>query len=151
MAACIWSTPADDTFDQFPALTLLRFMYNHHLLQILNQPQWLTLQGGSKCYIDRVLSKLPTDQLHQGGNRGRVVAARRDMSNGSEWVLQTADGDKHVFDRVIFAAHADNTSAILAEELVENGGEDGISLKECLDTFRFNKSTATLHADAEVR
>lgn len=161
MAACIWSTPADDTFDKFPALTLLRFMHNHHLLQILYQPQWLTLKGGSQTYVRRVLSKLPSAQIHQGSKQGKVVKARRgntkegDQSNASsssssEWRLTTADGQEHVFDRIVFAAHADTTAAILEEELVTHGGKEGLDLKAALDSFEFNKNTATLHADEEL-
>lgn len=64
MTAAIWSTPPDKLFGDFPAHTLVsirsdlgvchshdalqvRFMHNHHLLQVTGKPKWLTLQGGT--------------------------------------------------------------------------------------------------------
>ncbi|KAG8682462.1 hypothetical protein FRC09_016758, partial [Ceratobasidium sp. 395] len=47
MTAAIWSTPPDTCALDFPARTLIRFMYNHHLLQVTGKPKWLTIPGGS--------------------------------------------------------------------------------------------------------
>jgi predicted NAD/FAD-binding protein len=46
MTAAVWSTPPDVCAIDFPAKTLIRFMYNHHLLQITGKPSWLTIKGG---------------------------------------------------------------------------------------------------------
>jgi predicted NAD/FAD-binding protein len=46
MTAAVWSTPPDLCATDFPAKTLIRFMYNHHLLQITGKPAWLTIKGG---------------------------------------------------------------------------------------------------------
>jgi predicted NAD/FAD-binding protein len=46
MTAAVWSTPPDVCALGFPAKTLIRFMYNHHLLQITGKPSWLTIKGG---------------------------------------------------------------------------------------------------------
>jgi predicted NAD/FAD-binding protein len=46
MTAAVWSTPPDVCALDFPAKTLIRFMYNHHLLQITGKPSWLTIKGG---------------------------------------------------------------------------------------------------------
>jgi predicted NAD/FAD-binding protein len=56
MTACVWSTGADKCALEFPALTLVRFMWNHHLLTTVSErPPWLTVHGGSKNYIDAVM------------------------------------------------------------------------------------------------
>ena len=47
MTAAIWSTPPDTCALDFPAHTLIRFMHNHHLLQVTGKPKWLTIPGGS--------------------------------------------------------------------------------------------------------
>ncbi len=47
MTAAIWSTPADKAGLDFPAETLIRFFWNHHLMQITGKPKWLTIKGGS--------------------------------------------------------------------------------------------------------
>jgi predicted NAD/FAD-binding protein len=62
MATSIWSTPPSECADGagtsfrvetpltplpgFSARSILRFMHNHHLLQITGKPKWLTVQGG---------------------------------------------------------------------------------------------------------
>lgn len=147
MSACIWSTPADRTVSEFPALTLLRFMHNHHLLQILDRPQWLTLEGGWKRYVDRVLAKLPKQNLHKGRSAGRIVEAWYEQSK-SRWLLRTTDGRVQEYDRVVFAAHADTTTRILSGELDKD--EESRALQSCLGSFEFNKNTALLHTDEKV-
>jgi predicted NAD/FAD-binding protein len=47
MTGAIWSTPADKAALDFPAMTLVRFFHNHHLLQITGKPKWMTVKGGS--------------------------------------------------------------------------------------------------------
>ncbi|KAH9999630.1 hypothetical protein BJV74DRAFT_944710 [Russula compacta] len=64
MTAAVWSTPPDVCAVDFPAKTLIRFMYNHHLLQITGKPSWLTIKGGSKKYVKSILAQLPAAQLH---------------------------------------------------------------------------------------
>lgn len=148
MTACIWSTPADRTVSEFPALTLLRFMHNHHLLQILDRPQWLTLNGGSRTYVERVLSKLPESHLHKGTKAGRVVEASFDKEK-SQWLISTANGHVSSFDRVIFASHADTTARILAGQFASNDSK-GKELQSILQQFEFNKNTVLLHTDEKL-
>ena len=51
MTGAIWSTPAYKAALDFPALTLVRFFHNHHLLQITGKPKWMTVKGGSYVYF----------------------------------------------------------------------------------------------------
>ncbi|CEH12499.1 hypothetical protein CBOM_00477 [Ceraceosorus bombacis] len=141
MTACIWSTPPGLAFSAFPALTLLRFMHNHHLLQILDRPVWLTIKGGSKNYVDRILAKLPEAAL-KVGEEGTVVSAKRDEGTG-EWMIKTRNGAEHVFDRVVFACHADQARAILQ-------GTTSKALESTLARFHFNKNVAVLHSDENL-
>lgn len=145
MAASIWSTPPSKTFSDFPARTLLQFMHNHHLLQILDRPQWLTLHGGSKSYVKRVVSKLSNEQIHQGPQAGKIVDAIR--NEAGKWLLRTEDGNIHEFDRVIFATHADTTVKMLKDEWDD---DESKQVRACLNSFRFSQNTATLHSDEKV-
>lgn len=149
MAACIWSTPANRTVSEFPALTLLRFMHNHHLLQILDRPQWLTLHGGSRTYVERVLSKLPDSHLHKGYKAGRVVEASFNKDK-SQWFISTANGHVSSFDRVIFASHADTTARILSGQFALSDDSEGKELQSILHQFEFNKNTVLLHTDESL-
>src|SRR5579859_5059357 len=64
MTAAIWSTKPNSCTLHFPAKTLIRFMYNHHLLQITSRPSWLTIRHGAKEYVDKVISKTNNKYLH---------------------------------------------------------------------------------------
>jgi predicted NAD/FAD-binding protein len=146
MASSIWSTPPSEAFGDFPARTLLQFMHNHHLLQILDRPQWLTLHGGSKSYVERVVSRLPKEQIHQGSKRGKVIEASR--NDAEKWTLRTGDGEVHEFDRVIFATHADTTVKMLRGEWDDDNSSRKV--RTCLENFNFRKNRATLHSDERV-
>jgi predicted NAD/FAD-binding protein len=52
MGGSIWSTSVEEMLN-FPAITFINFFENHGLLSISNQPQWYTVQGGSKEYIKK--------------------------------------------------------------------------------------------------
>jgi predicted NAD/FAD-binding protein len=50
MGAAIWSA-APGAFRQFPARYFVEFFENHGFLNILDQPQWRVIKGGSRNYI----------------------------------------------------------------------------------------------------
>ena len=50
MAGAIWSCPLE-VIQNYPAKSLIRFFINHGLLSVTNQPQWYTVEGGSKEYV----------------------------------------------------------------------------------------------------
>ncbi|KAK4703083.1 uncharacterized protein P7C70_g3132, partial [Phenoliferia sp. Uapishka_3] len=137
MTAAIWSTPPDTAALDFPALTLLRFMHNHHLLQLLDRPVWLTIKNGSHNYVKKVLDALPLKQYHSA----TPIQSASSHADGSV-SLVTAAGEHHEFDHIIFACHADTTLKIL-----ESG--EGITKEEraVLGGFEFGKNRAVLHSD----
>lgn len=141
MTAAIWSTPPDKAGLDFPAFTLLRFMHNHHLLQILNRPVWLTLKNGSHQYVNSIVNQLNSKNVHLNT---KITAVS--TKEGSEKVtLRDSNGVETEFDHVIFATHADTTLAIL------EAGE-GITKQErsVLGGFEFGPNRAVLHSDPEV-
>jgi hypothetical protein len=54
MVACIWSCPTAQMLS-FPVRTLIRFCHNHGLLQVNDRPQWWTVAGGARHYVDAML------------------------------------------------------------------------------------------------
>jgi len=135
MTAAIWSTAPNSCSLNFPALTLIRFMHNHHLLQISNRPKWLTIRNGAKVYIESVLKHMDRENVYIGTPITRVV--RRDGR-----VLVTSSRGEEEFDHVIFATHADTSLQLLADaSLLETN---------ILGSFEFSKKIATLHTDLEV-
>nr|VWP01065.1 Multicopper oxidase GIP1 (EC (Aurofusarin biosynthesis cluster protein GIP1) (Gibberella pigment protein 1) (Laccase-1) [Ganoderma boninense] len=141
MTAAIWSTPPDKCSLDFPAKTLIRFMHNHHLLQVAGRPKWLTLRGGSRTYVKRILSRLAPSQLHLS----TPIQALKSVPETKHLELTTASGEKLSFDHVIFACHTDTTVDIL-----EAG--DGMTSEEApvLRAFKWNKNEAVLHSDVQT-
>ena len=85
----------------------MRFFHNHGFLGLDTQHQWLTLEGGSRTYVEALLKAHPADfRFGQG-----VTGVRRD---GAQVVVTTAAGEER-FDRVIMASHADTSLRLLTD------------------------------------
>ncbi|KAH7923353.1 FAD/NAD(P)-binding domain-containing protein [Leucogyrophana mollusca] len=146
MTAAIWSTPPDKCTMDFPARTLIRFLNNHHLLQITGKPSWLTIKGGSRNYVEAILARLPEGRLHLSTAVKSLSTALLDSSKtNSPIVLETLDGKTTMYDRVIVACHSDTALSILkaGEGLTEV--EDRI-----LSRFSWSQNEAVLHADPKL-
>ena len=74
MAAAIWSAPPGRCCD-YPAAAFIRFYDNHGLLQIDDRPQWRTVAGGSRAYVDKL--DRPDGRPHPAGPGACVGSARR--------------------------------------------------------------------------
>jgi predicted NAD/FAD-binding protein len=130
MSAAVWSTPADKMLG-FPAAALMRFFHNHGFLGLDTQHQWLTLEGGSRTYVEAVLKAYPADfRFGQG-----VTAVWRD---GDQVIVTTAQGEER-FDRVIMASHADTTLKLLTDADAEE--------RRLLGAFTYNQNVAIVHTD----
>ena len=141
MTAAIWSTPPDQAALDFPALTLVRFLHNHHLLQVFKQPQWLTVRNGSKTYVDAIVDRLPAAQRHLNT---AVTAVSGSSHEG--FVVRTETGEEHRFDHVILATHAPTALKIL------EAGSGGATKQErrVLRSFQTLKNSAVLHSDVDL-
>jgi uncharacterized protein len=120
---------------QFPARTLLRFFDNHGLLSIDDRPQWRTVVGGSRAYVECLAAPL--------GHRIRLatpaVAVRR-LSGGAEVV--DGRGGRKIFDQVVLATHGDQ-----ALGLIERPGP---AERTVLGAFRYQRNRAVLHTDPDL-
>lgn len=109
MAACIWSCPASQMLE-FPLATFVRFCDNHGLLQVNDRPQWRTVKGGSRRYIEKMLAEIPQKRL-----ACPVQSVTRNTLGGARAVrLDTAAGAEH-FDEVVPACHSDQSLALLGD------------------------------------
>ncbi|WP_082663985.1 MULTISPECIES: FAD-dependent oxidoreductase [unclassified Guyparkeria] len=131
MAAAIWSCPTR-TMRDFPARSFLQFFDNHGLMNVNDRPQWETVVGGSRRYIDRMLS----DQ------RFEAVASRpiTRIKRGDHGVYLPETGQR--FDAVVMAGHADQTLAAL--------DEPDATESDILGAFRFQENRAFLHRDVTL-
>ncbi|MES2163721.1 MAG: FAD-dependent oxidoreductase [Pseudomonadota bacterium] len=133
MAAAIWSSSPNDILN-FPAATFLRFCMNHALLQISDRPQWRTVAGGARNYVEKIAATLPDCRL-----RTPVRSVQR-VANGGVIVRSAAGAE--TFDAVVCATHAPTTLAMLLDA---NETERVI-----LGSVRYQPNTAYLHTDASL-
>lgn len=131
MGAAIWSCPVQQMLE-YPAATFVRFFYNHGLLDYNGQPQWYTVTGGSREYVERIRKAMKADMKTN-------CAATRVERTGKGVRVQDVAGGEAIYDQVIFACHADEALAMHADISPEE--------KAVISAFRFNENIAYLHSD----
>ena len=142
MVSAIWSTSMRDVQD-FPLVFFAQFFDNHGLLDVVNRPQWFTIKGGSKQYVNKLVTRFV-----KAGGSIRVNTPVQSISREDDKVmLKVTDktDDKApslIFDEVIFACHADTALKILTDA---NPVE-----QKTLSKFVFTSNTAVLHTDTSV-
>jgi uncharacterized protein len=132
MAGCIWSCPTEQML-AFPLATFVRFCSNHGLIQITNRPQWRTVTGGAKHYVQKILPNIAHTFLNTP-----VRSVTRISVGAPEIRIETATGTK-IFEHVVLASHSDQTLSILAD-----ASEDE---KRILSSVRYQPNRAILHTD----
>jgi len=143
MTAAVWSTSPEKCSLEFPAMTLVRFMWNHHLLStVAARPSWMTIPSGSKSYIDAVVKDVPAERIHLAT---RIVAVDNVGQDGGKVSLKFENGEEEEFDHVVLACHGDT-----AYELVCGGGRGTNEEKEILSGFQTTENVAYLHSDLSV-
>lgn len=134
MVACIWSCPTAQML-QFPIRTLIRFCHNHGLLQVNDRPQWWTVAGGARHYVEAMLPAIHDVRL------GMPVQAIYRPVAGGDVVVQSPRGREH-FDAVILAGHSDQSLALLS---LPTDAEHQV-----LAAIRYQPNVAVLHTDAAL-
>jgi predicted NAD/FAD-binding protein len=131
MASCIWSTPLGRMLD-YPAQTFARFFNNHGLLTIGPQLQWRTVSGGSRSYVERIVTPLRA--------RARLASPARQVVRNQDGVsVRDASGHWDRFDQVVMACHADQSLALL--------GDADETERSLLGAFAYSTNDVWLHAD----
>ena len=57
LVSAVWSCPPDTALD-YPARSLFRFLDHHGVLRLRGAPQWRTVTGGSRSYVERLAKEL---------------------------------------------------------------------------------------------
>jgi predicted NAD/FAD-binding protein len=131
MGGAIWSTPLEEML-QFPASTFIRFFENHGLLTVNDQPQWYTVQGGSREYVKRLTAPFADRILT---NCGVVTVTRQEDGV----TLQDTQGNLRTYDRVVFACHPDQTLKMVQQTDAEE--------QRILGAFRYQPNRVVVHQD----
>ncbi len=138
MAAAIWSSPPGQILD-FSARFMIGFCHNHGLLQLRDRPQWMTIQGGARTYVNALIK-----DIRNGIHVSSPVTHVRRSADHVTVTVTTEAGDAYteVFDEVVFATHADQTLAIL-----DDATEDE---RRILGAFPYQPNEAVLHTDKSL-
>ncbi|MEV0681495.1 FAD-dependent oxidoreductase [Actinosynnema sp. NPDC050436] len=133
LVSAVWSSGPQDS-RRYPARYLFEFLSNHGMLSVGGTPQWKTVVGGSRAYVERAAKGLTAVQV----------------STPIRSILRTADGvelrddadQRHLADKVVVATHPDQALALL--------GDPTDAEREVLGAFRYSRNETWLHHDAGV-
>lgn len=130
MSSAIWSCPLE-IIKKYPAKSLVRFFLNHGLLQVVDQPQWYTVDGGSREYI-----KLICDDFKEKIFLNSKIEKINKLSDGKLEIKGKA------YDKVILACHSDQ-----ALQMIDEFSDEA---KNLLKKIKYQKNIATLHCDENL-
>jgi predicted NAD/FAD-binding protein len=132
MAAAIWSSPRRDILD-FPLASFVGFFRNHGLLQLADRPQWRTVRGGARTYVERIVAALPDVRL--------ATPVLRVQRRADHVDVVTRDGTER-YDEIVLACHSDQAREVLADRTAQ---ED-----ELLRAVRYQPNRVVLHTDVAL-
>jgi predicted NAD/FAD-binding protein len=142
MVACIWSCPTEQML-RFPVATMIRFCHNHGLLQLRDRPQWWTVSGGARHYVDRIVAQIPDKRLNTPVLAiERLERMDRALAPAASGVKITTKTGVEIFDKVIIATHPDQALAMLQVP-------SPLELRT-LGAIRYHANRAVLHTDESV-
>ncbi|QHE84651.1 NAD(P)/FAD-dependent oxidoreductase [Hydrogenophaga sp. BPS33] len=131
MLGCIWSCPTDQML-RFPVATMVRFCHNHGLIQVQNRPQWHTVAGGARQYVQAIV---------QGLDARLATPVRAIERNAAGVLIHTGNGVER-FDAVVLAVHSDQALRLLAQPSAAE--------QRVLGAIRYQPNRAVLHTDTRV-
>jgi predicted NAD/FAD-binding protein len=111
MGAAIWSSN-HEVIENFQLGFFARFFRNHGLLQIKDRPQWRTIAGGSRSYIEPLTAPY-RDNIRLGTPVRQV--RRHVWHEGRQQVCLATKHHHEYYDQVVFACHSDQALLLLAD------------------------------------
>ena len=132
MVAAIWSMPPA-LAQKMPMSLFLNFFKNHGLFKIKNRPDWYTVTGRSKVYVNKVLQTISGEYFKN------YPINKVNRSNNNVRLYYGSSDEYFDYNHVVFATHADDTLKLI-QDPTENE-------KKILENFKYKKNTAFLHTD----
>jgi len=136
MAGCIWSCPTAKMME-FPVASFIRFCHNHGLLQVSNRPQWQTVQGGARHYVEKMLAAIPLRHLQTPVT---AVSRLRHVA-GYQISVETSKGCQ-LYDHVVMAGHSDQSLRLLEDASTQE--------RRLLGSIKYQPNQAVLHTDTSL-
>ncbi|KAI0878460.1 amine oxidase [Hypoxylon argillaceum] len=139
IAASMWRINSNHYALQFPIVTLVRSMWNHHLLSAASaRSEWLTLENGAKSYVDAIMRGFPPNHLFL------KTAVKHLFSDRNGQVrLHLENGRIEVYDHVILATQGDQAFQIIAPSATDEE-------KAIMSNFHTSENTCVLHSDLSL-
>ena len=132
MVSAIWSTPSDLVYEM-PMSLFIKFFQNHGLFKIKNRPQWYTVSGRSKTYVNKILKTI-------NGEYFKNYEIKKVIRNQKKIKLYYGSTNEYFdYDKVVFAIHADNILSLI--------NEPSENEKKIFKNFKYKKNIAYLHTD----
>lgn len=135
MCAAIWSSSLD-SIKSFPLRFFLQFFMNHGLLNITDRPQWYTLIGGSRSYIEPLTLGF-RDNIHLNSAVQSVSKV-----DGGYQINSVNDALNGIYDEVIFACHSDQALKMLSAPTEAH--------EQVLGAIPYAENEVVLHTDTEI-
>jgi predicted NAD/FAD-binding protein len=133
LVSCVWSCPPQTALE-YPARSLFTFLEHHGALSVTGSPQWRTVVGGSRSYVERAAKELTATELS---------TPVRGISRAGGGVDIRDDGDDvRRFDHAVVATHADDALALLTDPTPAE--------RAALGAFGSSTNETVLHTDASV-
>ncbi len=132
MMACIWSCPTAQMLE-FPVATMVRFCHNHGLIQVQDRPQWWTVSGGARRYVQKIVAGIADK---------RLATPVRAIERDAQGVTIYSEAGAERYDHVVLATHSDQALALLRQPTTEE--------QRLLGAIRYQPNRAVLHTDASV-
>lgn len=137
LGSSIWSADPSE-LTEMPLATMARFFERHGLLSIGDQPDWRTVSGGSRRYVERVLAPVRAAGRLRLGD---PVDSVRRVEGGAVVTSRHAPAGER-FDHVVLATHTDQALKVVEDPTLAE--------QEVLGAIRYEVNLATLHTDARL-
>ena len=137
LSGAVWSASPEQMLD-FPLATFVRFFENHGLLTVNDQPQWHTVDGGSRVYVAQLAAAIRANggEIHMGAP---IECVSR---NDGAVMVKPAGQEAQTFDDVVFACHSDQALALMDDPDPDE--------QRILGAMRYAPNKVILHDDPSV-
>ncbi|WP_246210506.1 FAD-dependent oxidoreductase [Nocardioides piscis] len=133
LVAAVWSCDPETSLD-YPARYLFTFLEHHGMLGVFGSPQWRTVTGGSRTYVDAVAAQLQTVRT------GTKITSVHELPD--RVVVTDGNGGVHSFDALVIATHPAQAISMLESPTTAQS--------EVLSSIPYVANTALLHTDTSL-
>ena len=133
MVSALWSGDFNSVKD-YPLVFMLQFMKNHQMLQLNHRPEWRTIKGGSRAYVNAIAD-------HMQGEVKLNTDVLQVIRSGQTIQVITNEGSAD-YDFVVFAGHTDSTLEIMANPSADE--------QQALTGIPYVENHMDLHTDASL-